>query len=86
MTVRLDTTTTEARSHSGVAASAVDATKVHGKDATEVRALDGVTLDFAAGQFRPSWARPALASRRWYIASPGWTPSPQAAHSSAGST
>jgi len=43
--------TTQARSHSGVAASAVDATKVYGKGATEVRALDGVTLDFAAGQF-----------------------------------
>jgi putative ABC transport system ATP-binding protein len=51
MTVRLDTTTTEACSHSGVAASAVDATKVYGKDATQVRALDGVTLDFTAGQF-----------------------------------
>ncbi len=43
--------TTQARSHSGVAASVVDATKVYGKGATEVRALDGVTLDFAAGQF-----------------------------------
>jgi putative ABC transport system ATP-binding protein len=43
--------TTQARSHSGVAASVVDATKVYGRGATEVRALDGVTLDFAAGQF-----------------------------------
>jgi putative ABC transport system ATP-binding protein len=52
MTVHLDTTaTTEARSRPGVAASAVDATKVYGKGATEVRALDAVTLDFAAGQF-----------------------------------
>ena len=50
MTTYTDTTT-QARSHSGVAASVVDATKVYGKGATEVRALDGVTLDFAAGQF-----------------------------------
>jgi putative ABC transport system ATP-binding protein len=45
-------TTTEARSRSGVAALVVDATMVHGKGAAEVRALDGDTLDFAAGQFR----------------------------------
>jgi putative ABC transport system ATP-binding protein len=53
MTVHLDTTTTttEAHSHPGVAASAVDATKVYGKGTTEVRALDGVTLDFPSGQF-----------------------------------
>src|SRR6266498_1938493 len=50
MTVHIDATT-QARSRPGVAASAVDATKVYGKGATEVRALDGVTLDFAAGQF-----------------------------------
>jgi putative ABC transport system ATP-binding protein len=50
MTVQLDTATDD-RSRSGVAASAVDATKVYGEGATEVRALDGVTLDFAAGQF-----------------------------------
>jgi putative ABC transport system ATP-binding protein len=50
MTTYTDTTT-QARGHSGVAASAVEATKVYGKGATEVRALDGVTLDFAVGQF-----------------------------------
>jgi putative ABC transport system ATP-binding protein len=50
MTVQTDTTT-QTRSRSGTAASAVDATKVYGKGATQVRALDGVTLDFAAGQF-----------------------------------
>jgi putative ABC transport system ATP-binding protein len=50
MTVHIDATT-QARSRPGVAASVVDATKVYGKGATEVRALDGVTLDFAAGQF-----------------------------------
>jgi putative ABC transport system ATP-binding protein len=52
MTIHLDTTTaTKARSHPGVAASVRDATKVYGRGATQVRALDGVTLEFAAGQF-----------------------------------
>src|SRR5690554_5149246 len=34
-----------------VAARAVDATKVYGKGDTEVRALDGVTVDFPAHVF-----------------------------------
>jgi putative ABC transport system ATP-binding protein len=34
-----------------VAASAVDAVKVYGSGETEVRALDGVTVDFASGRF-----------------------------------
>ncbi len=34
-----------------VAASAQDATKVYGSGDTEVRALDGVTVDFEAGRF-----------------------------------
>ncbi|HUS60724.1 MAG TPA: ABC transporter ATP-binding protein [Acidimicrobiales bacterium] len=34
-----------------VAARALDATKVYGAGATEVRALDGVTVDFEAGRF-----------------------------------
>jgi putative ABC transport system ATP-binding protein len=50
MTVHIDATT-QARRRPGVAASVVDGTKVYGKGATEVRALDNVTLDFAAGQF-----------------------------------
>jgi putative ABC transport system ATP-binding protein len=50
MTVQTDATT-QARSRPGVAASVVDGTKVYGKGATEVRALDHVTLDFASGQF-----------------------------------
>ncbi len=50
MTTYTDTTI-QVRSRPGVAASALDATKVYGTHATEVRALDGVTLDFAAGQF-----------------------------------
>ena len=36
---------------SAVAASARDATKVYGSGDTEVRALDGVTVDFAGGRF-----------------------------------
>lgn len=32
------------------AARAVDAVKVYGRGETEVRALDGVTIEFAAGQ------------------------------------
>jgi putative ABC transport system ATP-binding protein len=51
MAVHLTTTNTGVRSHPGVAASVVDATKVYGTGATQVRALDGVTLEFAAGQF-----------------------------------
>src|SRR4051794_937665 len=34
-----------------VAARAVNATKVYGKGEAEVRALDGVTVDFAAARF-----------------------------------
>ena len=34
-----------------VAARAVDAVKIYGKDESEVRALDGVTIDFSAGAF-----------------------------------
>jgi putative ABC transport system ATP-binding protein len=50
MTVHIDTTI-KAQSRSGMAASVVDATKVFGKGPTQVRALDGVTLDFPSGQF-----------------------------------
>jgi putative ABC transport system ATP-binding protein len=34
-----------------IAARTVDATKVYGRDETEVRALDGITVDFAASRF-----------------------------------
>ncbi|MBV9830412.1 MAG: ABC transporter ATP-binding protein, partial [Marmoricola sp.] len=50
-------TTVEAFDHAGgagpgaVAARVVDLTKVYGSGAAEVRALDGVTLDVAAGEF-----------------------------------
>ena len=50
MTAYIDTTI-KAQSRPGMAASVIDATKVYGKGATEVRALDGVTLDFPGGQF-----------------------------------
>src|SRR4051812_14252038 len=46
------TRTSESPVHdSGVAARAVDATKIYGRGDTEVRALDGVTIDFAAARF-----------------------------------
>ena len=50
MTAYIDTTI-KAQSRPGMAASVIDATKVYGKGATQVRALDGVTLDFPSGQF-----------------------------------
>ncbi|HJW35626.1 MAG TPA: ABC transporter ATP-binding protein [Actinomycetes bacterium] len=50
MTVHIDTTI-KAQSRPGMAASVIEATKVYGKGATQVRALDGVTLDFPSGQF-----------------------------------
>jgi putative ABC transport system ATP-binding protein len=50
MTVHIDTTI-KAQSRPGMAASVIDATKVYGQGTTEVRALDGVTLDFPSGQF-----------------------------------
>jgi putative ABC transport system ATP-binding protein len=49
MTVHMETTA--ARSRSGAAALILEGTKVYGEGATEVRALDDVTLDFARGQF-----------------------------------
>jgi putative ABC transport system ATP-binding protein len=36
---------------SGIAARAVEATKIYGHDVTEVRALDAVSVDFARSQF-----------------------------------
>ena len=50
MTVHIDTTI-KAQRRPGMAASVIDATKVYGNGTTEVRALDGVTLDFPSGQF-----------------------------------
>jgi putative ABC transport system ATP-binding protein len=44
-------TTPAAAPPASVAARAVDATKVYGSGDTEVRALDGVTVDFEAGRF-----------------------------------
>lgn len=46
--------TTEKSPHSGpstTAAGAVDVYKIYGKEDSEVRALDGVTVEFAPGQF-----------------------------------
>ncbi len=44
-------TTPTADPSTSVAARAVDATKVYGSGDTEVRALDGVTVDFETGRF-----------------------------------
>ena len=43
--------TTAAPAAAGQAAQALDVTKVYGAGATEVRALDGVSADFASGRF-----------------------------------
>jgi putative ABC transport system ATP-binding protein len=45
------TTASPAAPATGVAASARDAVKIYGSGDTEVRALDGVTVDFMVGQF-----------------------------------
>ena len=45
------TTASPAAPATGVAASARDAVKVYGSGDTEVRALDGVTVDFMVGRF-----------------------------------
>jgi putative ABC transport system ATP-binding protein len=49
MSTVLAESVTEARPD--VAARTVDATKVYGKGQTEVRALDGITVEFVAGRF-----------------------------------
>jgi len=47
----LSEATTSSPGSPTVAARTVDAIKLYGKDDNEVRALDGVTIDFAAGAF-----------------------------------
>ena len=51
-----------------VAARAVDATKVYGKGEAEVRALDGVTVDFATSRFTAITQRSCRAGspRHWH--------------------
>ena len=44
-------TATEAAVAERAAARTIDAVKVYGKAETEVRALDGVTVEFATGHF-----------------------------------
>jgi len=44
------TTTTPAATKAAVAARAVDAVKVYGRGPTEVRALDGITIEFDSGR------------------------------------
>jgi putative ABC transport system ATP-binding protein len=47
----MTTTAPTAGGATTVAARAIDATKVYGSGDTQVRALDGVTVDFASGRF-----------------------------------
>ena len=47
----------------GAAASARDLVKIYGKDETEVRALDGVTVDLFAGEFTAVMGPSGRASR-----------------------
>jgi putative ABC transport system ATP-binding protein len=47
----MTTTTSTAGPSTSVAAQAINATKVYGSGATEVRALDDVTVDFETGRF-----------------------------------
>ena len=48
-----------------IAARAVDASKIYGSGETVVRALDGLSVDLAAGQFTPrSWGHPVQVNRR----------------------
>ena len=51
MTVTDDHAAPAAPTVGGVAARAVDAVKIYGSGDTEVRALDGVTVDFERGRF-----------------------------------
>ena len=46
------------------AARTVEACKIYGKDQTEVRALDGVTVAFEQGRFTAIMGPPASRSRR----------------------
>jgi putative ABC transport system ATP-binding protein len=49
--MRVATETIEKRRSAHVAARAVDAVKIYGSGGSEVRALDGVTVEFPAGEF-----------------------------------
>jgi putative ABC transport system ATP-binding protein len=61
-----------------VAARTEDAVKVYGKGQTEVRALDGVTVEFAAGRYTAVMGPRARASPPCCAVGPGWTASPPA--------
>ena len=56
-------TPSTARLEQKAAARTEDAVKIYGKGQTEVRALDGVSVEFAPAASPPSWDRPARASR-----------------------
>ncbi|MFD3659235.1 hypothetical protein ACFWVF_01320 [Streptomyces sp. NPDC058659] len=65
------------------AARVPDAVKVYGRGDTEVRALDGVSVDFPAGRFTVVVGPSGSGSPPSCTASPGSTPSPPTPRSSA---
>ena len=51
MSITVSTPGTVAEPEPTVAAHAIDATKIYGRGQTEVRALDGITVEFGARRF-----------------------------------
>jgi ABC-type glutathione transport system ATPase component len=72
--------------HTAIAARAVDATKIYGSGDTEVRALDGVTVDFPVGEFSAIMGPSGSGKSRSCTAWPVSTRSPRAPPSSARTT
>ena len=66
-----------------VAARTEDAVKVYGKGQTEVRALDGVTVEFAAGRYTAVMGPSGSGKSTCCVAWPAWTASRPAGPSSA---
>ena len=62
-----------ARLEQKTAARTEDAVKIYGKGQTEVRALDGVSVEFAAGRYTAIMGPRARANPRCCTASPAWT-------------
>ena len=66
-----------------VAARAEDAVKVYGKGQTEVRALDGVTVEFAARRYTAVMGPSGSGNPPCCTAWPAWTASRPSGRSSA---